>query len=485
MAEYKQWVREHAQAEPVANMFGNQVRLKLLIAAVEGDERKRPEGFPGRGEVVFGTQVTIDGQTSGFSHSDFGSKGASGMSMSPDALKRLNELLPKLPEDGLRLPPAGRRMMIQWFDADRPVVRIYDRANAPDTAWEIARLCGSGIGSWMPLFQPNDRIQANNGGYCGFFAVSPDGKQLVFSTAGNPIQLRDHKTHELVKEIPASQPFSSITFSPNGTKAVACGSIECVLFNTSTWKPSLTFAEPWIDGSRYPLSCPQFTADGRYLLAQSGKPALRIFDARTWVHADQIPDAPEDLLQYAPAPTIKRALVKLKNGKILLWNLEMKQEVAQLDTDGYLGLVTFSPDQSMVAAVIADKQFAGQPQGERHIRLWKTDTGELVHGVWPFERSGCESVDGLMWSPDGQYVLAASKARGIFGARGISAWNVKTGRHRGQFTGTSNITGMGFIAEGRQLVAGCSDGNIHFWDFAEAMKQIRAFEQSLSAEPAP
>ena len=115
-----------------------------------------------------------------------------------------------------------------------------------------------------------------------------------------------------------------------------------------------------------------------------------------------------------------------------------------------------------------------------HLRLWKTDTGAIAAQLRPFEQTGCEKIQDLLWSPDGQYLLATTKADSFFTSEGISVWDVKTGRHRGDFSGCpTNVNGIALLPDGSELVAGCIDGTIRFWDFAGAMKQICDFENSL------
>jgi WD40 repeat protein len=107
-------------------------------------------------------------------------------------------------------------------------------------------------------------------------------------------------------------------------------------------------------------------------------------------------------------------------------------------------------------------------------------SGKFLRELRPFEQGTCEAVRGPFWSPDGRYLLAATKSDSLFTSEGISVWNAQSGRHRGEFTGCpSHVIGAALLPRGGQLAAGCSDGKIRFWDFPAAMKQIRSFEDSL------
>lgn len=482
-AEYQQWVARYARSEFKGRAFdGSSNQLKLIITAVEGEDRKRNPGelFFGTEIFTFGTELATDGQVWGFSHTSMGSKGGGGGDPLPAAdMKRLDELLAKLPDDAARLPPANRRMMLQALVNSRPVARVYDRANAPWAVWEILRLSRCGISSWLPEFKPQSEINARGFDHDGFLCQSPDGK-ILFTGMNAPLQIWEPTTHELLAEIRAPWgEVSSIAFSPDGSLAVIGGS-ECVCFDARTWKVARKFTEQRSEGGYYTLNFPRFMPDGRHLLLECNKPSLEIFDTTNWRRVVRLPAVPEDALQYVPSPKSKRALVRLKTGSVLLWDSATYRKIATLNANADLSQVAFSPDGSRVAVVTAKESGHPDDWSKPRIRIWKTDKGNLVHELRPFEHPAHEQVEGLAWSPDGQYVLVVTQASGFFTSRGVSVFNVKTGRHRGELTGCpTGVNGLALSPDGSEVVAGCQDGKILFWNFRDALKEIKAFEASL------
>ncbi len=189
---------------------------------------------------------------------------------------------------------------------------------------------------------------------------------------------------------------------------------------------------------------------------------------------DRLPNLPDDAVRYFPTPQEKLAVIQTKDRTLALWNLDQNKSVFAFDQDGLLSEVSFSPDESVFAAV------TNSDGRQTRIRLWRTETGELLHELRPFEQSTCERARFLRWSPDGRYLLAATKSHSFFTSEGTSVWNMATGRHRGEFTGCHTaVIGIELLPDGRQLMAGCQDGKIRFWDVPAALKQIQEFENSL------
>lgn len=265
-----------------------------------------------------------------------------------------------------------------------------------------------------------------------------------------------------------------VVFSADGKRAVLTGWGECEVVDPEKWERIQFFTEPYIERKRHGLGNPRFTPDGKFLVLQCSEPSLRIIDTSTWERVDRLPGIPRDAVGYFPAIKRRRAVIQRKEGAIALWDLDRNAQVVELDTEGTLRDAVFSPDETVVAVVTS---------AENHcrIRLWDGIMGQFLRELRPFEQSGCEAVHGAFWSPDGKFLLAATKGGSFFSSEGISVWNAATGRHRGEFVGCpNNVNGVVLLADGSQLVAGCADGKIRFWDFPAAMKQIRSFEEELA-----
>ncbi len=136
------------------------VRLRLIITAVEGDEeissQRKPSILTALNDrtVAYGCYIFADGRIHYFYSGSTGVSGSGYPTIPEGELERMDKLLANLPDDGARLPPAGRRLVVQTPDGNRWRAQVYDRADAPAEILEILRLSRSGIRSWLPQFQP-------------------------------------------------------------------------------------------------------------------------------------------------------------------------------------------------------------------------------------------------------------------------------------------------------------------------------------------
>lgn len=272
-----------------------------------------------------------------------------------------------------------------------------------------------------------------------------------------------------------------IAFSPDGAYAAVAGGGVCHLMEVGTWRSIRKLEEPWHEGRRDTLRFPAFAPDGRHLLLLCGQLSLRVYEVGTWQRVQRLPEAPEDAMQYVPAEKLPRAVVRTVAGQVLLWDSANYRAISTLDEGVFIAHAAFSPDESLVAVATARQPGYSSYWGTPRLRLWRSDTGDLVAELRPFERESDEKIEGLQWSPDGRYVLAVTKSSTLFTSRGISVFNVRSGRHRGEFGGCPTaVRGIALLPDAGQLIAGCNDGKIRFWDFAAAMKQIQEFEASLA-----
>lgn len=466
-----------------------QVPLRLIVTAIAGDEpqanTREPE-FLRQGESR--CEVSVDGQTN--------SIGRLGLTIPKADWQQLDKLLLKLPDDGGRLPPLGRRLVLQVPEGDHSLARVYDRANAPDEVLDILRLSISLIRSWVPEFKAESDILLGGCDTYGVLALTPD-RQFVSAFKPGSLTFWDPVAHKQTREtaVGNGMVLAQLAFSPDGSLAALAAICDPVIVrtcvvDTKTWHV-LKILESAPDGFLL-FSFPRFSRDGRYLLLQSHRlgtvgvqSELRAYDTRTWERIGKLPGLPDGVLDYVEGPCGKHAVIRLKEKTLGLWDIAGRREYARLAERVQSCNVAFSPDESMVA--IATKHRHDEKWPFYRVRIWKMDKGDLVHELHPFEQIVCENVVGLQWTADGRYVLAATDADFSENCD-INVWSVKSGRHRGNLSGgLRRPVGVVTVPNASHIAAGGGShvgSVIRFWDLAAALKQIRAFEDSLAGPKA-
>lgn len=481
---YEEWVKPYEQCSTAVSFSGDATRPKLIISVVterEPGANEKNSALLGNGKSTSGLIISNDGKVEYFSWSPFGIKGGCCSQIDKDGLERLDALLSSLPGDHSRLPPNGRRLVLQIPSGNKYDVRVYDLANAPDTVLELLRLTKSGFRSYVLWFTPETEWAAWENGVNGGLAVTSDGEQIISSGLNGPIKIWDSDSHTLLREAakPQNVPFDGLILSPDDSTAVIEGWGVIGLLDTGTWQNSRVIAEPFVGRKRHQLSSPQFIKNGRFLLLESDEPALQIYDTKTWTRRDTLPEIPADAIAYHPSPSQSRAVYQAADNQIIFRGVTGRHDVA-LPDKARIKYVAFSPDESRVAVVTFNPGKGNEFPRER-IKIWNADDGKLVRELFPFERDWCESVEGILWSPDGKYILAANKADTFVTSRGISIWNAETGRHRGELSGCpTKLDGLGFLRGKTKVVAGCGDGIIRIWDLASALTKIADFEKLLT-----
>ena len=287
-------------------------------------------------------------------------------------------------------------------------------------------------------------------------------------------------TNDFVGQINQHDRWDELKFSPDGRTVAAIRTRGCAMLDIATWRDLFEIAEPRMGERHLPFSSPQFTPDGRYLLLRTREPALRVYDATTGKPAERPPYIPAEAVAFVQAPRQPRAVVQSPSATYL-WDTDLLRVIAPLDETGDLSGVAFSPDESRAALSFVPKRGSRR---EHRICVIKTEHVVLLRILRPFAQDRCEMARDLTWSPDGQYLLAVTKARVNTTFPEISVWNVATGRHRGVFVGfDSRLNGIGLLANG-QLAASSDDGKIRLWDFAGNLRQICEFAASLTGAPA-
>lgn len=485
---YRDWVALYARKNLNGDTyqtrdFSNTTVYELVVTVAEHDglTQTNPDGRPLMDTAEEnGVEVAENGYINHFFYSQYDWHSGGGASLSASEMKRLGKLLEELPPDHSRLPPAGRRLMLQTMDHSRLLTRVYDRANAPEVVWEILSLCQSGIGAWAPTFKYQSAISASQ--YDGqFLCLTPDRKQILYHTRSQQLQFWDPDTHERVAEIRHPDIWGSLIFSPDSSQAVGFDYADLKVLDPHTWKTEKYVNAGPPDQNSFWSSVSGFTPDGRYFIAQSVKNPMRLYDAQSWRQVDGLAGIPANAAQYFPSPKGKVALYRTSAGTLFLWDPGRQRNIAQLENDVYVQRVAFSPDESLVALVTATRETAIQENiwTRPRICIWRTSNGKFIHELIADTVRDMRYVNDLLWTSDGRSLLVAAQDNSNSNFD-IELYDVKNGRHWADLEGTyDEIVGMALLPGTGELVAGFSDGNICFWDFDGILKQVQQFKDSL------
>jgi WD40 repeat protein len=148
--------------------------------------------------------------------------------------------------------------------------------------------------------------------------------------------------------------------------------------------------------------------------------------------------------------------------ELTLLDLNSGNEIRTFDLEFSPKVVAFSPDGKLVLSV----SYYEPPQ------LWDITSGKLVRtfkiqkNIWQHLLALKGSWISGVFSPDGQYVLAANTDGTI------RLWETATGKEVGTFKGhNAAVTFAVFSPDGKFIVSGGKDNTIRLWD-KESEKEL-------------
>ena len=460
---YEFWIHDY-RAGPLRGALGIEQReIKLVITVVEGDDletdAKTAAIFaPSYRTSLYGCAVSIDGTVSYFQRSPGGVKGSGVTTLTKDEFERLNELVGQLPEDNSKLPPIGHRIVLQVTAGSGVLARVYDRANAPETALEILRLSHSGIRPLTLDFSPQKKWPLSELSQTGI--------------PKNAIRFRG----------PDMEETTILAISPDGYLTVRQVLHDTPAVTITDTNPSnvihkLRVPQP---GNRFVgITDAQFTPDARYLILLTTLPAIRIYDTKDWQEVGPLPDLPAKASLYYPSSDWKYGIAVYANGDVALWDTQSRRQVAKIDTDGGVSAVSFSPDDSMVATTSSHEN--RDHSSTLHLRVWNALSGEMVAELRPFEQTTNGDIGAPIWWPDGRYLLATVRDNSSGSNHDIGIWGVQSGRFRGEFSGcVYSADPLSIVLHEAKLFERCRDGMIFSWDAGAAINKIAAYENSIT-----
>lgn len=169
------------------------------------------------------------------------------------------------------------------------------------------------------------------------------------------------------------------------------------------------------------------------------------------VDKGEIPSSPfkghkEDVLSVAYSPDSSQIVSGSGDRSVRVWDASNGSLIFHFDGDTSWDTVSFSPNGDHIAA---GSEWNGT------IQLWTVKTGNSHRLGGNFG-----SVSSLAFSPDGQFLVAAS-------AKDIHMWDLSTTPSRSKLVGshaTKVTTSVAFFPDGKQIMSTSTDGTIRVWD---------------------
>lgn len=243
-------------------------------------------------------------------------------------------------------------------------------------------------------------------------AFSPDGKMIATGGFAGNIRVRDSASGQLIRTIGAlPSPVWEVAFSPDGTRLAA------VNFDYNLPAASdMSAIHLWN------------VTDGNLLWDYKGTKRLRVLS-----------------VNYAPdGKTIAFGTFD----SVLILDTETGALIRSLPIPNHVGDLAFSPDGKFLATASDDHK----------IRLWRTDTFELVATL----TGHAHYVNGAAFSSDGGVIVSGSHDKKV----GI--WDAATGRLLTMLTGHEAEVLRVAVNPAGTLIASVSwDGTVRLWGIME------------------
>lgn len=232
----------------------------------------------------------------------------------------------------------------------------------------------------------------------------------------------------------------------------------------------VTAAKTAATAQEKPFLALAFSADGTQLAAGGDNLSVRTFVSDTGLAAQNYEGskAPITAIAFAGANVISAA-----NDKTAVlwdaapaWKLDRtigSYENASSFVDRVVALA-FSPDGKLLATG------GGEPSRSGELKIWNVADGKLVKHI---ADAHSDTVFGLEFSPEGQYIASAAADRFI------KVFEVATGSRTRSFEGhTHHVLDVGWRADGKVLASAGADNVVKVWDFVSG-------EQLKTSQPLP
>jgi hypothetical protein len=144
---YTQWIKPWSE-RPVTSPALAGAGLKLMVSLVKGEADAAAVAAMTplqRLDLAFHIQVSTaevatNGSLRSYNVSNSDAKTSTVRRLAPEDFQLLDALLDRLPDDHAQLPPAGRRVIVQFLSSGQWQIRVYDGNQLPPEVQDLLSL---------------------------------------------------------------------------------------------------------------------------------------------------------------------------------------------------------------------------------------------------------------------------------------------------------------------------------------------------------
>jgi glucose/arabinose dehydrogenase len=230
-------------------------------------------------------------------------------------------------------------------------------------------------------------------------AISPDGRLIATGCADGKVRLWDAKTGGLRKEFPVQMGHvARVAFSPDGTLLATHCDAAFRIWELSTGKERAACAGSRGAAPVFGISNVSFSKDGKLIAAGDQANTAKVWDTATGELRHTLAGHRREALAVAFSPDGKLVATGSYDATVRLWDATTFAEVATLPANGMMiSNVAFTPDGRLLAA-----------SGQNRLILWDVD------GRKPLcELEGEGTPAGVAFSGDGSLLACGWQAQAV------------------------------------------------------------------------
>jgi WD40 repeat protein/DNA-binding SARP family transcriptional activator len=311
----------------------------------------------------------------------------------------------------------------------------------------------------------------------GDVSLSPDGRTTLVGFADGTAALYDVETGEEIRRFVQDQTITTVTFSPDGRKALigtgTPGGEEAESGHIILWDVETGDEIRRFEGQPYDVVAVDFSPDGRLAVSAGTGAVAILWDVETGAEVrrfeDYWVDSPWDIETYEDvafspdgqqifASHASQVYESHRSGVIIGWDVESGEQIQQLVGHSAAAFsMMFSNDGQRLVSGGTDSQ----------LLLWDIGTGNILRRF--ATHSG--GLGQVRFSPDETLLLGGSLS-------GInSLWQVDTGEEIRRYGG-GLVKSPNFTPDGRHAVVGYLDGAVELWRIDSTLEELLSWTRN-------